>query len=203
MKLLQGWQGLHQQHDAAELLQHLTKDGVPRILAGRWESRVSGISEHEPAIVRAWNTAVPLIPLPCTGQATTQLALNSWIAQPGLQGKGGRIKKVCGPVNVNPVISVPIFTDAHTQQLTTSEYRLISGVVHTGDTPNTGHYRRCFYLKPQSHSSEVERIAEAFDKGAATSALQLVDDGRTPSNATARDVQHINRNWYILFFSRQ
>ena len=83
MKLLQGWQGLHQQHDAAELLQHLTKDGVPRILAGRWESRVSGVSEHEPAIVRAWNTAVPLIPLPCTGQATTQLALNSWTAQPG------------------------------------------------------------------------------------------------------------------------
>ncbi|CAE7198301.1 unnamed protein product [Symbiodinium natans] len=83
MKLLQGWQGLHQQHDAAELLQHLTKDGVPKILAGRWESRVSGISEHEPAIIRAWNTAVPLIPLPCTGQATTQLALNSWTAQPG------------------------------------------------------------------------------------------------------------------------
>ena len=118
------------------------------------------------------------------------------------QEKGGRIKKVRSPVTVNPVISVPIFIDGHTQQLVTSEYRLISGVVHTGDTPNTGHYR-CFCLNPQSSPSEVETIAEAFDKGAATSALQLVDDGRMPFNTTARDVQHINRNWYILFFSRQ
>ena len=225
MKLLQGWHDLHQQHDAAELLQHLTKDGVPRILAGRWESRVSGIREHEPAIIRAWNTAVPLIPLPCSGYATTQLALDSWMTQPGprneayvtalaaapailsvqllrFQEKGGRIKKVRSPVTINPVIQVPTFTADHTQQLTMSEYRLISGIVHTGDTPNTGHYR-CFFLKPQSHSSEVETIAEALEVGAATSALQLVDDGRTPVNTTARDVQHINRNWYILFFSRQ
>ena len=71
MQLLQGWHGLHQQHDAAELLQHLTKDGVPRILMGRWESRVSGVCEREPAIVRAWNTAVPLIPLPCTADHDT------------------------------------------------------------------------------------------------------------------------------------
>ena len=221
MKLLQGWRGLHQQHDAAELLQHLTKDGVPRILAGRWESRVSGVSEHEPATIRAWNTAVPLIPLPCTGQATTQLALDSWMAQPGprreayvtalaeapeilsvqllrFQEKGGRIKKVRSPVTVNPVIRVPSFTDGHTQQLITSEYRLISGIVHTGDTPNTGHYR-CFCLKPQSHSSEVERIAEAFEIGAATSALQLVDDGRTPPNVVAPGLSSLTppRAWNL------
>ena len=156
--LLQGWQNVHQQHDAPELVMHL----LPRLqvsnLEGRWEARVC--TERGLQITDAGRLHAPLIMFPHPGdilylqrvidQWHLQAAVHALVSPPSIlclqlqrfTGERGALLRNVRPLqDCHHIVHVPIFTSETTNHVCPAAYEVTAIQLHFGRSPEMGHYR--------------------------------------------------------------
>lgn len=151
-RYLQGWRQPHKQHDVAEFAMHVLRQLRPQCMEGSWQSR-SSLGE----VRDVGDTNVPLyIVTPSGGKVGIQACVQQWSVQDFTHAlvnppvllclqlerfvrRNRAIRKKPVPI-VAGNIYMPLFVAAsnRTEQI---EYRLISMIVHHGNSPNVGHYR--------------------------------------------------------------
>ena len=156
--LLQGWQNVHRQHDAPELVMHL----LPRLhisgLEGRWEARVQ--TEHELQITDTGRLHAPLIMFPHPGdilylqrvidQWHLQAAVHALVSPPSVlclqlqrfTGERGDLLRNVRPLqDCHHIVHVPVFLSGTATHVRPAAYEVTAIQLHFGRSPETGHYR--------------------------------------------------------------
>ena len=171
------------------MLEHWVAVGLPQIVTGRLEARIEQqglveIRHHATTSVTLTldmpqsNDPFSLQSLMCTWH-TQQLGIQTLsgplkvliLRSSRFERSGGTIKKVNAPVQVSTVLQVPVF-DNDTLQCSYTRYHVLSVIMHSGPTPNAGHY-----------------TARLFRTGDQQIALWSTDDAR-PAKLVHRDTAH-------------
>ena len=165
-RLLHNWAQPTRQHDAAELLLHLTSLLGPQVFDGVWESR-----RQEPGQVRTLDggTCAAAISLDLPGRnssATLQQLVNSWHYQHTIQAllqpppllilrlsrfvaTRRSFRKHTGRVSWSTTLQIPCFTRA-TLQTEVIEYRVLAAVCHQDQFATSGHYTTILHQHTQA-----------------------------------------------------
>ncbi|CAE7852549.1 unnamed protein product [Symbiodinium necroappetens] len=218
LALLQGWQNLHQQHDAAELLTFIAANANIPGLLGRWDAR---LNDGPHVRVHQQVDSVPLITLPCEREKDLQTLIEDWAYEQdtghitGLAtspailsvqlmrfaaGRGGEIHKLEHRTALPARLQVPCFDE----ELSTRPvaYELKSVVYHIGSTPDSGHYKTMGISAPVGEPTDayVDSLQKALHEEAAHPALFVQNDESSAARAKPADVREVMRMWYIAFF---
>ena len=151
---------MHRQHDAGEVLERWVAAGRPQVVNGRWEAR---IAEGMLVEIRHFATTVSPINLDLPETATTikdislqQLVLEWHADQLGIQALAdapqlliirlmrfirgaNQTRKNTVSVAIPTTVQMPVFDDA-SLQCSYVTYRVSAILMHTGQTPQAGHY---------------------------------------------------------------
>ena len=145
------------QHDAGEMLEHWVAAGRPQVVSGRWEAR---IAEGVMVEIRHYaTTSSPInLDLPeLAGIISLQQLVLEWHAnQLGIQALADtpqllmirlmrftrRANQTCkntASVAIPTALQMPVF-DGASLQCSFVAYRVSAILMHTGHTPQAGHY---------------------------------------------------------------
>ena len=203
-QVLRGWAQLKQQHDAGMFLAHVLHYAAPVALRGTWQARLCN-----PDTVTDEGPLTSPILLEVQGQ-DLQSAVHHWHRQHTIHAidtHGGVLvlqlnrysfvdgapRKVNRPVCILPgaIIQVPIFT-AGGIEVCFRPFRVAFVIFHLGDRVTSGHYQTalCSCGGPEG--------AQRQDDGQGQWAYQLCNDRCKPRAATARDLDCIHHNAYLV-----
>ena len=200
--MLEGWPDVHRQHDAGEMLEHWVAAGRPQVVSGRWEARiVEGMLVeirlcHNPIPHQSGSTGS------CWDHSLQQLVLEWHANQLGIQALADtpqllmirhmrftrRANQTCkntASVAIHATLQMPVF-DGASLQCSFVSYRVSAILMHTGHTPQAGHYTaRLLALSGQD--TEITQCS--------------TDDGRTARplfRAVAHDPQVLVQGYVLL-----
>ncbi|CAE7250051.1 unnamed protein product [Symbiodinium sp. CCMP2592] len=161
--LLQAWNNVHQQHDAAELTTYLLPRFGDMGMHGCWEARNYAV--HGVTTLDSGPLGQPIAIVPNEGDVIhLQQSVEGWCAQTtakyamtraarilclqllryrNLEGTIARDGRAL--VGFSDGIWMPVFTDAHNMQVRWIRYQVTAAQLHFGDAPTSGHYRTLLY----------------------------------------------------------
>ena len=205
MSVLQPWPNLRQQQDAGEFLTFLLRCANPPTYAGVWQARRS---EHDRTQVLDGGTLSAPLAVPMYGQAL-QDCIDAWESQPSIHAavcSGGLIlvqlmryrsaaqgaAKDERSIFIQPgqVIGFPHFVSYQGHQTQMVGHKVLFVICHLGTSLNSGHYITALSVP----GNLLGRSAEWK--------WMLCDDGREPKLASARDLETIAQNAYIVGLAR-
>ena len=180
---------------------HVLRQLRPRCMEGSWQSRTNHGEVRD-----IGDTTVPLyIARPTGGKVDMQACVQQWSAQdlthalvnpPALLciqlerfvRRNRAIRKKSIPIAVGDV-QMPMYVNA-SDRTVQIPYRLIAAIVHSGNSPNSGHYRSVLVA-----STETELIAE---RGSGRFQAYHTDDGVSAVAVDSLDA--FDKDVYLLWF---
>ena len=202
LPILQHWQDVDSQHDAAGFFTFLIEQAGPVAFNGIWESRT--LEAGHMRIFDSGPLSVP-IPLPLAGsslqacvderenQATPHaLRFDHGVLILQLRRYGvanGEVHKNQCPIHILPGqdFGMPVFLANDSLERTMHQYRVVFVIYHLGNSVLSGHYM-----------TGLSVPARLLGLSAAQWKFTICDDNGAPTRATARDIQLISENSYIV-----
>ena len=195
---LLGWPAPRQQHDVAELIDYLHIKLASSALSGRWESR--GLTA-EGLDVHSLTTAHRCMRLPYDADNPSpyvQDSIHLWHHQLQLQGlsappetplwlflqlprfqyrAGVGAEKLQQAYILPSTLTIPLFPNPDTLNVTWTEFTVVAHIQHHGATPASGHYTTV--VPYRGH-------------------YWLLDDEKAPQRLTVEQLDHVSTNVYVI-----
>ena len=194
--VLRRWQRPTAQHDAHEFWGYLATQAIAPAFRGRWEARTllpGALKRVEDSGCLLAGLTLPWLDHP----ASLQEALQSWCLQPAKHAMTSLPRALClhlpryrqengvsksfAPLHMaaEEVVHVPYFTGI--LQVAWAPYVLTAGVMHHGESLESGHYRCFLSLHGEWH---------------------VTDDGKRTQPVTALQLEEIATTCYLLYLRR-
>ncbi|CAE7232869.1 unnamed protein product [Symbiodinium sp. CCMP2592] len=211
--VLQQWSRPQQQHDIGEFAMHALPKLRTGMMQGLWFARVRA---GTPAVPEGREVDRGPLHLPITmpipeDACTIQQCVEAWCQQDDAHALGfasplilvqlGRfrqrshrhVSKFEGIVELDGIISIPVFANDNNLDLNHCQYRVIAGAFHIGNTPASGHYRgllceACDVPGPVNPGVPLRALENAFE----------TDDGRIPRKLDSAEHSLISSKTRIL-----
>ena len=189
-----GWPQITSQHDVRDWHIHLFPQAMPPHLRGHWQARLLNLQMRDNA-----STVTPvLMTLPVHLQeCSLQTLVDQWCAQEAVHALThpprvlglclnrftyvDAAEKLSMPVRLQTVdVHIPCFVDEQSLHTYSCVYQTLGAIAHYGHNINAGHYRTFLY----SHTDKIWHVT---------------DDNTRAKRAKPGDLQHLDRNAYIVW----